>query len=136
MMSDRLCDTPAAISSSRPAATAKNVVVIGLDDDLIAIKGQLRGESSKLEIIPIEGMGGIDMSIVGSLPNLQVLKLKNYACYGDSWETSEGEFPELKFLLIDGSYLQYWITKSDHFPRPECLALQRFQYLRERDSDT
>ncbi|KAL8477328.1 hypothetical protein ACS0TY_029580 [Phlomoides rotata] len=59
MMSDRLCDTPAAISSSRPASTGKNVMVISLDDDLIAIKGQLRGESSKLEIIPIVGMGGI-----------------------------------------------------------------------------
>ncbi|KAL8544423.1 hypothetical protein ACS0TY_004827 [Phlomoides rotata] len=71
------------------------------------------------------------MSTVGLLPNLQVLKLKNCACYGDTWETSEGEFPELKFLLIDGSDLQYWVTKSDHFPRLECLAIQRCQNLRE-----
>ncbi|XP_047978947.1 putative late blight resistance protein homolog R1A-10 [Salvia hispanica] len=33
-----------------------------------------------------------DMTIVGSLPNLQVLKLKNYACSGEHWETIEGEF--------------------------------------------
>ncbi|KAL8544417.1 hypothetical protein ACS0TY_004823 [Phlomoides rotata] len=52
MENDRLCDLPAAIPSSRPAATGKNEVVIGLDDDLIAIKGLLHGESSKLEIIP------------------------------------------------------------------------------------
>ncbi|KAL8544363.1 hypothetical protein ACS0TY_004776 [Phlomoides rotata] len=77
------------------------------------------------------GLPWKDMSFVGSLPNLQVLKLKSYACEGDTWETSEGEFPELKFLLIDESNLQYWITESNHFPRLECLALQRCQRLRE-----
>ncbi|KAL8544418.1 hypothetical protein ACS0TY_004824 [Phlomoides rotata] len=34
-------------------------------------------------------------------------------------------------MLIDGSDLQYWVTESDHFPRLECLALQRCQNLRE-----
>ncbi|KAL8557561.1 hypothetical protein ACS0TY_004852 [Phlomoides rotata] len=48
------------------------------------------------------------MSIVGSLPNLQVLKLKNNACGGDTWETSDGEFPQLKFLLIEASNLEHW----------------------------
>ncbi|XP_047982699.1 putative late blight resistance protein homolog R1B-23 [Salvia hispanica] len=33
-----------------------------------------------------------DMAIVGSLPNLQVLKLKNYACYGEHWGTFDKEF--------------------------------------------
>ncbi|KAL8557537.1 hypothetical protein ACS0TY_004831 [Phlomoides rotata] len=59
LMDDGLCELLAAVSSSRLAAAGKNAVVIGLDDDLIAIKGRLRGESSKLEIIPIVGMGGI-----------------------------------------------------------------------------
>ncbi|KAL8542417.1 hypothetical protein ACS0TY_003331 [Phlomoides rotata] len=36
-----------------------NDVVIALDEDLIAIKGHLFGESSKLEVIPIVGMGDI-----------------------------------------------------------------------------
>ncbi|KAL8544403.1 hypothetical protein ACS0TY_004809 [Phlomoides rotata] len=57
-MDDRLCYLPAAISSSRVAALGKNDVVIGLDEDLIAIKDRLCG-SSKLEVIPIIGMGGI-----------------------------------------------------------------------------
>lgn len=61
MMDDRRPrDLPAATSSSRLAATCENdVVMIGLDEDLLAIKGRLRGASSKLEVIPIVGMGGI-----------------------------------------------------------------------------
>ncbi|XP_057802999.1 putative late blight resistance protein homolog R1A-10 [Salvia miltiorrhiza] len=60
------------------------------------------------------------MTIIGSLPNLQVLKLRNFACHGGYWVTSEGEFRELRYLLIDGSYLAYWTTEASHFPRLEC----------------
>ncbi|KAL8557564.1 hypothetical protein ACS0TY_004855 [Phlomoides rotata] len=63
------------------------------------------------------------MSIVDSLLNLEVLKLRDFACDGDTWETNNGGFPQLKFLLIDGSYLQDWITESSHFPRLKCLVL-------------
>ncbi|KAL8544393.1 hypothetical protein ACS0TY_004799 [Phlomoides rotata] len=58
MMDVRLCNLPAAISSSGVAVLGKNDVVIGLDEDLLAIKDRLCG-SSKLEVIPIIGMGGI-----------------------------------------------------------------------------
>ncbi|XP_057799000.1 putative late blight resistance protein homolog R1B-14 [Salvia miltiorrhiza] len=71
------------------------------------------------------------MSVVGSLPNLQVLKLRDYACDGDTWETADGEFPQLRFLLIEGSDLQHWITESSHFPRLQCLVLQYCWNLRE-----
>ncbi|KAL8557600.1 hypothetical protein ACS0TY_004885 [Phlomoides rotata] len=70
------------------------------------------------------------MSLVGKLPNLQVLKLKNYACSGSTWATSDGEFPELKFLLIEYLDLQTWITETDHFPRLERLVLQHCQLLK------
>ncbi|KAL8557553.1 hypothetical protein ACS0TY_004845 [Phlomoides rotata] len=73
-----------------------------------------------------------DMSIVGSLPNLQVLKLKDGACDGDTWETSYGEFPQLKFLLIEGSTkLKHWATENDHFPRLKSLVLLKCWSLRE-----
>ncbi|XP_057799002.1 putative late blight resistance protein homolog R1B-16 [Salvia miltiorrhiza] len=72
-----------------------------------------------------------DMSIIGSLPNLQVLKLLDYTCYGDTWETTDGEFPQLRFLLIEGSALQHWITESSHFPRLQCLVLRWCRNLRE-----
>ncbi|KAL1546799.1 hypothetical protein AAHA92_23349 [Salvia divinorum] len=72
-----------------------------------------------------------DMTIVGSLPNLHVLKLKNYACYGRHWETINGEFVNLRLLLIDKSNLKYWRTDRSHFPSLQCLMLHRCPYLDE-----
>ncbi|KAL0293334.1 UNVERIFIED_CONTAM: putative disease resistance RPP13-like protein 3 [Sesamum radiatum] len=72
-----------------------------------------------------------DMEIVGSLPNLEVLKLKDYAFRGYKWETSEEEFRYLKFLLLDKSDLQHWITESSHFPNLKCLVLYRCWCLKE-----
>ncbi|KAK4394341.1 Disease resistance protein RPP13 [Sesamum angolense] len=66
-----------------------------------------------------------DMGIVGSLPNLEVLKLRDYAFRGYKWETNEEEFRCLKFLLIDKSDLQHWITENSHFPNLKCLVLYR-----------
>ncbi|KAL0298500.1 UNVERIFIED_CONTAM: hypothetical protein Sradi_6509800 [Sesamum radiatum] len=72
-----------------------------------------------------------DMGIVGSLPNLEVLKLRDYAFRGYEWETSEEEFRCLKFLLLDKSDLQQWITESSHFPNLKCLVLFRCWCLKE-----
>ncbi|KAL7152836.1 hypothetical protein ABFS83_04G125000 [Erythranthe nasuta] len=41
------------------------------------------------------------MTIGGSLPNLEVLKLKKGAFRGLEWETTEGEFCRLKVLVMD-----------------------------------
>ncbi|KAH6829423.1 hypothetical protein C2S53_018441 [Perilla frutescens var. hirtella] len=67
-----------------------------------------------------------DMAIVGSLPNLQVLKLLDYACddHCGMWEIGDEEFPQLKFLLIDRSPLRQWKTRNSPFPRLECLVLR------------
>ncbi|KAL0418343.1 UNVERIFIED_CONTAM: putative late blight resistance proteinR1A-4 [Sesamum radiatum] len=43
------------------------------------------------------------MMVVGTLPNLQVLKLRDHAFEGSTWEPNEGEFSKLKFLRIDVS---------------------------------
>ncbi|KAL0402644.1 UNVERIFIED_CONTAM: hypothetical protein Slati_4294300 [Sesamum latifolium] len=76
-----------------------------------------------------------DMEIVGSLPNLEVLKLRDYAFRGYKWETSEEEFRCLKFLLIDKSDLQHWITESSHFPNLKCLLLYLCWCLNEIPDD-
>ncbi|KAL0402624.1 UNVERIFIED_CONTAM: hypothetical protein Slati_4292300 [Sesamum latifolium] len=72
-----------------------------------------------------------DMGIVSLLPNLEVLKLRDYAFRGYKWETSEEEFRRLKFLLLDKSDLQHWITESSHFPNLKCLVLYRCWCLKE-----
>ncbi|XP_047971695.1 disease resistance protein RPP13-like [Salvia hispanica] len=78
-----------------------------------------------------------DMIVVGSLPNLQVLKLKGCTCSGGTWETTEGTFPVLEVLLVQGSGFKNWITESGHFPMLKRLLLHscwistRFQLILE-----
>ncbi|KAG6389217.1 hypothetical protein SASPL_150679 [Salvia splendens] len=72
-----------------------------------------------------------DMAIVGLLPNLEILKLRHNACYGDTWETNDDYFPLLKYLLIDGSHLEHWITQGNPFPTLKCLVLRFCGSLRE-----
>ncbi|KAL2492624.1 putative late blight resistance proteinR1B-16 [Abeliophyllum distichum] len=72
-----------------------------------------------------------DISIVGSLPNLQVLKLKGYAFDGQEWEPNEGEFLQLKFLLLENINLKYWRASSIHFPKLERLFIKSCRHLEE-----
>ncbi|KAG8380354.1 hypothetical protein BUALT_Bualt06G0006800 [Buddleja alternifolia] len=51
----RLISNSSYVASS---STGKDVMV-GFDEDLMKIKSRLCGESSKLRVIPICGMGGI-----------------------------------------------------------------------------
>ncbi|KAL1568202.1 putative late blight resistance protein R1B-16 [Salvia divinorum] len=80
----------------------------------------------KLNLFPWE-----DMRMIGLLPNLQVLKLRRHACLGPEWETSEGEFCQLKVLLIDSTDLVQWTTESSHFPKLERLTLFECNNLRD-----
>nr|GME20938.1 putative late blight resistance protein homolog R1A-10 isoform X1 [Ipomoea batatas] len=54
--------------------------------------------------------------VVGMLPNLQVLKLKDGACQGQEWALTGAQFHGLKSLLIYGTDLMHWTTTSDDFP--------------------
>ncbi|KAG6409373.1 hypothetical protein SASPL_127412 [Salvia splendens] len=69
--------------------------------------------------------------IIGSLPNLQMLKLRGHACWGETWETVDGGFPNLEYLLIEIFKLQHWITERSHLPRLKCLVLHSCPMLRE-----
>ncbi|KAL8042740.1 hypothetical protein ABFX02_09G073000 [Erythranthe guttata] len=69
---------------------------------------------------------------IGLLPNLQVLKLKVNSFVGTEWETVEGQFCNLRYLLINMcSDLEWWTTDSSHFPRLEHLVLQQLDKLNE-----
>ncbi|KAL0356359.1 UNVERIFIED_CONTAM: hypothetical protein Sradi_4082800 [Sesamum radiatum] len=65
-----------------------------------------------------------DMSIIGSLPHLEVLKLKQYAFTGAVWKPVEGEFSRLRFLLIKKTQLVRWIAENTHFPCLEHLIIR------------
>ncbi|KAL2490426.1 Disease resistance RPP8-like protein 3 [Abeliophyllum distichum] len=72
-----------------------------------------------------------DMTIVGSLPNLQVLKLLCVSFVGLEWKPNEGEFLQLKYLLLDRIYLENWIANSTHFPSLERLVIESCPNLKE-----
>ncbi|KAH6795176.1 hypothetical protein C2S52_005653 [Perilla frutescens var. hirtella] len=65
-----------------------------------------------------------DMSVVGSLPNLEVLKLRTCAAKGRIWKLNAGEFCQLKFLLIEWCQLEFWEADESNFPSLEHLQLE------------
>ncbi|XP_031107867.1 putative late blight resistance protein homolog R1B-17 [Ipomoea triloba] len=70
-----------------------------------------------------------DMTIIGTLPNLEILKLIGNDFHGQEWNTRENEFCRLKYLQIERSDLMHW--SSAHFPILECLVLSWCWDLKE-----
>ncbi|KAL3510385.1 hypothetical protein ACH5RR_029786 [Cinchona calisaya] len=71
------------------------------------------------------------MKSIGMLPNLEVLKLKDYAFSGPEWQVAEDEFCQLKYLLIDGTDLVHWGVTGSHFQRLRQLILRCCRHLNE-----
>ncbi|KAL0440994.1 UNVERIFIED_CONTAM: putative disease resistance RPP8-like protein 2 [Sesamum radiatum] len=74
-------------------------------------------------------------TVIGSLPNLEVLKLLRHAFYGPEWNPEEGQFSRLKALYITESNLVWWRAESTHFPCLERLFLTDMAHLNEVPSD-
>ncbi|MFS8024803.1 putative P-loop containing nucleoside triphosphate hydrolase, leucine-rich repeat domain superfamily [Helianthus anomalus] len=64
-----------------------------------------------------------DMSVIQSLPNLQVLKLKEDAFKGSCWNTNEQDFPQLTFLRLEKLDIEVWEAYSGSFPRLRQLEI-------------
>ncbi|KAL7139449.1 hypothetical protein ABFS83_09G051600 [Erythranthe nasuta] len=75
------------------------------------------------------------MKILGSLPNLQVLKIKSDGFFGEIWETSEGGFPELKHLMIRNTYLATLVTEGNSFLKLKRLLLHQCWSLQKISDD-
>ncbi|XP_057789273.1 putative late blight resistance protein homolog R1A-10 [Salvia miltiorrhiza] len=71
------------------------------------------------------------MDVIGSLPCLEVLKLRAYAFRGSKWEVQEGCFLRLEFLLIEDSDLVQWKLRDGSFPVLEYLSLKHCYKLKE-----
>ncbi|KAL7152834.1 hypothetical protein ABFS83_04G124900 [Erythranthe nasuta] len=67
-----------------------------------------------------------EMSIIGSLPNLEVLVFFGNAATGQKWIPNEREFTRLKYLWINQCELEIWEADNTHFP---CLEILRLGYL-------
>ncbi|CAA2994813.1 late blight resistance homolog R1A-10 [Olea europaea subsp. europaea] len=64
-----------------------------------------------------------ELSILGSMPNLEVLKLRMGIFLCREWEPNEGEFLKLKYLQLYRVDLKSWRADSIHFPRLERLVI-------------
>ncbi|CDP15718.1 unnamed protein product [Coffea canephora] len=70
-----------------------------------------------------------EISTIGKLPNLEVLKLLNNCFVGEEWVMKEGEFPKLRVLKLSGLEFHNWTAFSDNFFRLEKLVLHRCRKL-------
>nr|GMD48959.1 putative late blight resistance protein homolog R1B-14 [Ipomoea batatas] len=84
-----------------------------------------------------------EMDIIGKLPNLEVLKLKDFAFCGPVWKPSAETFHRLKFLLVAHSDLEHWDVDEDAyvFPVLKCLSIRccwtnckRMKALKKREN--
>ena len=66
---------------------------------------------------------------IGRLENLEVLKLVSIVFEDTTWEMSDDEFPELKFLKLGNLNIVEWIASEDHMPKLEQLVLQKCEKL-------
>lgn len=78
-----------------------------------------------------------DMYFLRKLPNLEVLKIKHHAFYGQIWKLNDEDedgFLKLKFLLLESIHLEQWEATSYHFPSLEqviitdCYSLEKIPF--------
>ncbi|XP_047953312.1 putative late blight resistance protein homolog R1B-16 [Salvia hispanica] len=74
---------------------------------------------------------GKNLSKIGALPLLQKLKLERAGFQNGVWETSEEQFPSLKYMELKWCHLVSWITDSSHIPCLEKLRLYAIKELKE-----
>ncbi|XP_027178107.1 putative late blight resistance protein homolog R1A-3 [Coffea eugenioides] len=64
-----------------------------------------------------------EISTIGKLPNLEVLKLLDHCFVREEWVLKEGEFPKLRVLKLSELEFCNWTAFSDNFSRLERLVL-------------
>ncbi|XP_027075867.1 putative late blight resistance protein homolog R1A-10 [Coffea arabica] len=73
-----------------------------------------------------------EISTIGKLPKLEVLKLLGSSVVGEEWEMTEGEFPKLRVLKLSQLWdFRSWTASSDNFPRLEKLVVRWCRELEE-----
>ncbi|KAL2507986.1 putative late blight resistance protein-like protein R1A-6 [Forsythia ovata] len=70
-----------------------------------------------------------EMTVIGRLTNLEVLKLQHGSIEKQQWNPSEDEFQNLKFLELDEVPIARWNASSDHFPTLEQLVFRKCNHL-------
>ncbi|CDP11642.1 unnamed protein product [Coffea canephora] len=71
------------------------------------------------------------ISTIGSLENLEILKLLSSTFEDTRWEMKEGEFHKLKYLKLDSPNIVNWVASCDDLPNLQQLVLQKCENLKE-----
>ncbi|KAM3217883.1 putative late blight resistance protein R1B-16 [Capsicum annuum] len=72
-----------------------------------------------------------DMSKIGRLPNLVVLKLEHRAFQQGKWDVEDEEFPTLKVLKLRSLKITTWNASSESLPNLELLLVESCFHLQE-----
>ncbi|XP_027177922.1 putative late blight resistance protein homolog R1A-10 [Coffea eugenioides] len=73
-----------------------------------------------------------EISTIGKLPKLEVLKLLEDSVSGEEWEMKEEGFPKLRVLKLSHLWnFRSWTASSDNFPRLEKLVVRDCPMLEE-----
>ncbi|XP_027178163.1 putative late blight resistance protein homolog R1A-3 [Coffea eugenioides] len=72
-----------------------------------------------------------EISRIGKLPNLEVLKLWTQTFVGEEWVMKEGEFPKLRVLELSMLGIRIWTASSDNFCHLEKLVVHNCWKLEE-----
>ncbi|XP_025886812.1 uncharacterized protein [Solanum lycopersicum] len=70
-----------------------------------------------------------EISVIGTLCKLEVLKLVNNAFAGVQWNVNDTQFRELKYLKLDSLNFAKWSISEDSFPSLERLVLTNCKRL-------
>ncbi|XP_071914140.1 putative late blight resistance protein homolog R1A-4 [Coffea arabica] len=72
-----------------------------------------------------------EISTIGKLPHLEVLKLLDDSFIGEEWEMKEGEFPSLRVLKLSDLGIRRWTASSGNFSHLEKLVVDNCDELEE-----
>ncbi|KAL2492447.1 putative disease resistance RPP13-like protein 3 [Abeliophyllum distichum] len=71
------------------------------------------------------------VAIIGSLPNLEVLNLKRFTYDGSVWKPTQGNFLQLKVLLLLETDLEHLKADETNFPSLQHLTFSHCKQLEE-----
>ncbi|KAH7847369.1 hypothetical protein Vadar_025306 [Vaccinium darrowii] len=115
------CLEKLTFSINRPPLPSELTLQPGLKLPQTITRITLKGTNLKWE----------ELSLLQTLPSLEVLRLIRRACLGRVWNTSELEgFPQLKYLRFYELNIQEWITSEDQFPKLEVLVIEHCSSLK------
>ncbi|XP_041993168.1 uncharacterized protein LOC121743854 isoform X2 [Salvia splendens] len=93
---------------------------------------------SGLKKLSLSGLGypWKNMSIIGNLENLEVLKLQCYAFQRPGWETNYRDFRNLKYLVIEDTDLVCWKLTVPSFLKLEHISIKHCYNFEELPLNT